>query len=701
MKLPKNLLLSSLLAATLLHATPDCQQTYKVQSFAQRFYVEVLDRQPDNAGLDSWTNDLTSRTKTGADVASGFIFSQEFINKDTNDDVFVTTLYKAFFNREASADPDGFAYWKGKLTEGVSREEVSNGFIYSAEFANLSAEYGIQAYDGAAFTTVALDNFVKRFYTVILGRDADAGGLKSWTDQLSTGAGTGADIAKGFIFSAEYNIDSKSNTQYINDLYAAFFNRTADQAGFDGWISELTSGTPREEVLDGFLGSQEFINLTNSYGILAFEGAPTPDASDNVAPVADAGDDVTLDAQTSFSLSASQSRDDDGTLSCYWWSEGSTLLGETATLTPTGLSVGTHTLRLTVVDDAGVSNSDSVNVVYSTVNSTLTGGNTTTPVVTWSADKITVGSPYNKMLQFSQSGTLVLINAPKGMAIYPNGTVVWTPTRNQVGTYTVTAKVQGKANIVESKIFTVDVLDKALSYNGVFVDLSGVKGRLGTPSSPYGTYKEACVNLNGLQNIYIRGGVYKNPGYHIDYTKNGRYPAIDIQCQGTLNKPLVIRPWGNEYVKLKTDALSAIRVKKGAKYITIENFEIEGESQSINLDTALQYWWWDTNDTMQSSAIVTNGDHLTIRNNTIHDMPGSGISVVGGAYATIEGNVVYNCDWWTIAGSKGIGITQAVDDTVNPANGAYKNKIVGNLIFNIEQRLFSHVWGERVCDTYD
>ena len=361
MNRPKNLLLSSLLATTLLHATPNCQQIYKVQSFAQRFYAEVLGRQPDNAGLDSWTNALTSRTKTGADVANGFIFSQEFINKHTSDDAFMTTLYKAFFNR--NPDPDGFAYWKTKLAEGMSREEVSHGFIYSSEFANLSSEYGIQAYEGAAFSSVALDNFVKRFYSVILGRDADAGGLAYWTGLLSTGAGTGAEIAKGFIFSPEYNIESKTNTQYLNDLYSAFFDRAADTAGFDGWMTQLNSGTSRAEVLDGFLGSQEFINLTNSYGILAFKGAPAPDTSGNVAPVAEAGEDMMLSYGEAIHLDGSQSTDADGSLACYWWATPYELLSETETYTSYGtIGAGRYNIRLTVVDDAGVSSSDSVQI---------------------------------------------------------------------------------------------------------------------------------------------------------------------------------------------------------------------------------------------------------------------------------------------------------------------------------------------------
>ena len=283
-------------------------------------------------------------------------------------------------------------------------------------------------------------------------------------------------------------------------------------------------------------------------------------------------------------------------------------------------------------------------------------------------------------------------NAPKGMAIYPNGTLVWTPTNEQAGDYTVTVNLLSDDSIVESKELNLKVTDSGKNYDGVFIDLSGNNDGDGSPQNPYGAFKEACNNLNQKHNIYIRGGVYKNPGYYSNGSKNGRYPAVGDECQGTETNPIVIRPWGDEYVKIKTDALSAIRIKPGSKYITVQNFEIEGEAENITLEEALKYWWWDNNDTMQSSGIVASGDNIVIKDNVVHDMPGSGISATAGAYAKIEGNIVYNCDWWTIAGSKGIGITSAKGSN---AKEQYKNKIIGNLIFNIEQRLFSHVWKKK------
>ncbi len=296
---------------------------------------------------------------------------------------------------------------------------------------------------------------------------------------------------------------------------------------------------------------------------------------------------------------------------------------------------------------------------------------------------------YQQKLEFSQDGNYSLKNAPKGMAIYPNGTVTWTPTNEQAKDYNITVNLTKDGTIIDSKVLNFHITNSNKEYDGVFVNLSGKSNGDGTPQNPYGTYKDACLNLNGKHNIYLRGAVYKNPGYHSDYSKSGRYPAIGEECQGTQDNPIVIRPWGNEYVKLKTDALYGVRIKPGAKHITVQNLEIEGEADKIRLDEALKYWWLDSNDTMQSSGIVASGDDIIIKDNVVHEMPGSGISASGGAYATIEGNIVYNCDWWTIAGSKGIGITSAKG---SDANGQYKNKIVGNLILNIEQRVFSHVW---------
>ena len=107
----------------------------QVRDFVSRFYQVVLGREGETAGIDYWTDSLKNGTRAGADVAWGFIFSQEFTNKDLDNTSFLDVLYSAFFNRQA--DSGGQSYWLAKLNNGESRQNVLNGFIYSQEFFSL------------------------------------------------------------------------------------------------------------------------------------------------------------------------------------------------------------------------------------------------------------------------------------------------------------------------------------------------------------------------------------------------------------------------------------------------------------------------------------------------------------------------------------------------------------------------------------
>ena len=115
---------------------------YNIRNFVDRFYHTILERSPDAGGLNDWTERLQSGIFAGSDVARGFIFSQEFTNRDTTNEAFVTILYRSFFNREP--DEAGYNDWLNRLTHGASREEVLDGFLYSLEFGNLCRNYNIK-----------------------------------------------------------------------------------------------------------------------------------------------------------------------------------------------------------------------------------------------------------------------------------------------------------------------------------------------------------------------------------------------------------------------------------------------------------------------------------------------------------------------------------------------------------------------------
>jgi len=125
----------------------------QVQSFVTRFYVNCLGRQPDTDGLNQWVGRLMNGSKTGADVAEGFVFSKEFLAHEHSDEEFVTILYSAFFNREP--DANGYNAWLARLAGGMTRKSVLDGFLKSKEFAELCSNYGITPYAGAPTSSTA------------------------------------------------------------------------------------------------------------------------------------------------------------------------------------------------------------------------------------------------------------------------------------------------------------------------------------------------------------------------------------------------------------------------------------------------------------------------------------------------------------------------------------------------------------------
>lgn len=113
-----------------------------VNLFVERLYNVILNRTCDSDGMAGWTSQLVTHSNTGSGVAYGFVFSPEFLNKNTCDSCFVETLYEAFLGR--ASDESGKTLWVDKLDMGYSREEIFNGFSGSPEFAGICSEYGIE-----------------------------------------------------------------------------------------------------------------------------------------------------------------------------------------------------------------------------------------------------------------------------------------------------------------------------------------------------------------------------------------------------------------------------------------------------------------------------------------------------------------------------------------------------------------------------
>lgn len=241
------------------------------RDFVKRLYETLLLRSPDTQGLDDWTNQLKSGSKTGADIICGFIFSDEFTNNNYPDNQYVELLYRALFDRYP--DSTGFDGWMKDLYDGLSRTYVAAGFINSEEFHNLCSRFeinpGVLTPTSITDTNPDITRFVSYLYQFILSRKCDKAGLTDWVTQLSSHQSTAAHVVAGFIFSEEFENKDLSNQDFVTILYKTILGRTPDTSGLNDWCSALEYGMSRNYVLKGFIESTEFSKLCDKYGIIS------------------------------------------------------------------------------------------------------------------------------------------------------------------------------------------------------------------------------------------------------------------------------------------------------------------------------------------------------------------------------------------------------------------------------------------------
>ena len=100
---------------------------------AYRLYKAAFDREPDETGLGFWISQLDNGAPLQM-AASGFIESAEFASlygADPTDAMFLTKLYNNVLDRDP--DQGGLNYWSQQLNNGLTREEALINFSESTE----------------------------------------------------------------------------------------------------------------------------------------------------------------------------------------------------------------------------------------------------------------------------------------------------------------------------------------------------------------------------------------------------------------------------------------------------------------------------------------------------------------------------------------------------------------------------------------
>ena len=157
--------------------------------FVGLVYRNVLQREPDAAGLTHWTAALDRGMPRGL-VMLGFSESSEFRNRIEPEVQAIEAagpigrLYRAYFLR--APDREGLNYW---IDRGLPLDQVSQAFAESTEFRERYGELSDEA-------------FVTTVYRNVLDREPDASGHGHWVRMLR-GESRGS-VMLGFSNSTEF-----------------------------------------------------------------------------------------------------------------------------------------------------------------------------------------------------------------------------------------------------------------------------------------------------------------------------------------------------------------------------------------------------------------------------------------------------------------------------------------------------------------
>jgi hypothetical protein len=206
----------------------------------------------------------------------------------------------------------------------------------------------------------------------------------------------------------------------------------------------------------------------------------------------------------------------------------------------------------------------------------------------------------------------------------------------------------------------------------------------GSSVDPYGSISTAVedVFLSGGGQVLILAGTYELDS------------PVSITTSAGENSSVIIKPVAGEYVKFNFGIRSAFIFRESSSYITLQGIEVDGNTDETDFWSVVaeNLWSNDGNPEGGGLAVILDGQHITVSNNYIHDCYQKAIEIRNGRYVVVKGNIVQSIGNTSLSGGHGIMRQQTGDEFFDDdVAGIYRWDIRENLIFNVEQRIYSWV----------
>ncbi len=244
--------------------------------FVTRMYGIVLDRTPDSAGLENWTQRLLNGEYTAAEAISTMLKSEEYRNKNTSDAAFLSMLCRMMLDREPDAEE--LAGWSADAKL-FSRTYFVQKMAEKTEFSDLCAKYGRSAGTVTSAENRDKNEGLTRYFAMLSqecsGKIPSADALNTLTGDVLAGTLTLNQSIWNFVSAAAIERDAG----YVSALYSSVMGVMPDAAMIQTKVAEMEKGATRFHVFLSMMQTEEFRQVCENYGISAY----TEDISDIAA----------------------------------------------------------------------------------------------------------------------------------------------------------------------------------------------------------------------------------------------------------------------------------------------------------------------------------------------------------------------------------------------------------------------------------
>lgn len=188
-----------------------------------------------------------------------------------------------------------------------------------------------------------------------------------------------------------------------------------------------------------------------------------------------------------------------------------------------------------------------------------------------------------------------------------------------------------------------------------------------TPAAPFATLQGALDRMEPGQTLYLLSGRY-------DETTEPGNAHYTIDVSGTAESWIRVTAAPGAEPEIVANDGNGLVVR--GDYVEVSGIRVRGEG--FGVDNA--YGW---------GMLIRNSHHVRLADNVISDMAVGGIASVESSNLEIVANEVFDNAFWGTEQGSGISVWHSVDNGDGPDADGYHDRIIGNVVYRNENRVYS------------